>query len=236
MNRMHGIIFAYGKCEKLQTLVEQRVADSIPYAARYRIIDFMLSNLVNAGVTDVGRHPAGQVPEHAGPPGVRQGLGSEPQARRTAPAAVGPQEATPAAPFRGKMEALASVESYVQRIRQEYVVLANGALICNMPHGRRAGRARPLRRGHHLRGARHGPVGEQGHHLSGGRRRRHHGRDQPQRRRPAATAGSGRCTSSSKKLLLELIAECDGHNEYSFHRSGAAGYRKGRLEAARLCV
>ena len=30
MNRMHGIIFAYGKCAKLQTLVEQRVADSIP--------------------------------------------------------------------------------------------------------------------------------------------------------------------------------------------------------------
>ena len=30
MNRMHGIIFAYGKCPKLQTLVEQRVADSVP--------------------------------------------------------------------------------------------------------------------------------------------------------------------------------------------------------------
>ena len=54
MNRMHGIIFAYGRCAKLQTLVEHRVADSIPYAARYRIIDFMLSNMVNAGVTDVG--------------------------------------------------------------------------------------------------------------------------------------------------------------------------------------
>ena len=40
MTRMHGIIFAYGKCPKLQTLVEQRVADSIPYAARYRIVDF----------------------------------------------------------------------------------------------------------------------------------------------------------------------------------------------------
>ena len=30
MTRMHGIIFAYGKCPTLQTLVEQRVADSIP--------------------------------------------------------------------------------------------------------------------------------------------------------------------------------------------------------------
>lgn len=41
----------------------------------------------------------------------------------------------PSREFRGKMEALAAIESYVQRIRQEYVVLANGALICNMPLG-----------------------------------------------------------------------------------------------------
>ena len=50
MTRMHGIIFAYGKCPKLQTLVEQRVADSIPYAARYRIVDFTISNMVRISI------------------------------------------------------------------------------------------------------------------------------------------------------------------------------------------
>ena len=33
----------------------------------------------------------------------------------------------------------------------------------------------------------------------------------------------------SKKLLLELIAECDGHNEYSFHRAVLQGM-KNRLK------
>ena len=33
----------------------------------------------------------------------------------------------------------------------------------------------------------------------------------------------------SKKLLLELIAECDGHNEYSFHKAVLQGM-KGRLK------
>ena len=54
MNRLHGIIFAYEQRPKLRELTERRTAASIPFGGRYRAVDFTLSNLLNAGVTDVG--------------------------------------------------------------------------------------------------------------------------------------------------------------------------------------
>ncbi len=215
MNRMHGIIFAYGKCAKLQTLVEQRVADSIPYAARYRIIDFMISNMVNAGVTDVGiilQDKYQSMLDHLGS-GKDWDLSRKHGGLRLLPSAP---KNDPSREFRGKMEALASIESYVQRIRQDYVVLANGALICNMPMG-------DVLKEHIRSGADITCVCT------------------PKRVTDKATTymvdEAGTITDVlsrssvnggydalevyviSKKLLLELIAECDGHNECSFHRA-----------------
>ena len=54
MNGLHGIIFSYEKRNDLRELTEIRSAASIPFGGRYRAVDFALSNLVNAGVTDVG--------------------------------------------------------------------------------------------------------------------------------------------------------------------------------------
>ena len=54
MNQLHGIIFAYLSNPDLRELTQHRNTCSIPYGGRYRIIDFMLSNLVNAGIDDVG--------------------------------------------------------------------------------------------------------------------------------------------------------------------------------------
>lgn len=225
MNRMHGIIFAYGRCAKLQTLIEHRVVDSIPYAARYRIIDFMLSNMVNAGVTDVGvilQDKYQSMLDHLGS-GKDWDLSRKHGGLRLLPSV--PKD-DPGRAFRGKMEALAAVESYVQRIRQEYVVLANGALICNMPLDE-------VLREHIATGADITCVCA------------------PERVTDKATTymvdEDGTITDVlsrstvtggydalevyvvSKKLLLELIAECDGHNEYSFHKAVLQGM-KGRLK------
>lgn len=54
MNGMHGIIFSYEKKTGLRELIEQRIHGSIPFGGNYRVVDFMLSNMVNAGVRDVG--------------------------------------------------------------------------------------------------------------------------------------------------------------------------------------
>ena len=54
MKGLHGIIFSYEKENGLRELIENRVRGSVPFGGDYRIIDFILSSMVNAGITDVG--------------------------------------------------------------------------------------------------------------------------------------------------------------------------------------
>ena len=54
MNGLHGIIFAYEKAPGLRELTEARMPGSVPFGGRYRVVDFMLSNMAGAGITDVG--------------------------------------------------------------------------------------------------------------------------------------------------------------------------------------
>ena len=49
-----GIIFSNAYDEVLPELTALRTMGSIPFAARYRLIDFPLSNMVNAGIPQVG--------------------------------------------------------------------------------------------------------------------------------------------------------------------------------------
>ncbi len=49
-----GVIFANLHEENVPELVRRRTMASIPFGGRYRIIDFMLSNMVNSGINTVG--------------------------------------------------------------------------------------------------------------------------------------------------------------------------------------
>lgn len=49
-----GIIFSNAYDEALPELTALRTMGSIPFAARYRLIDFPLSNMVNAEIPQVG--------------------------------------------------------------------------------------------------------------------------------------------------------------------------------------
>ena len=49
-----GLIFAYEGDDRMGELSAPRTTSSIPFGGRFRVIDFMLSNLSNAGISDVG--------------------------------------------------------------------------------------------------------------------------------------------------------------------------------------
>lgn len=53
-NDVFGIIFSNTNDEALSEMTNLRTMGSIPFAARYRLIDFPLSSMVNAGITKVG--------------------------------------------------------------------------------------------------------------------------------------------------------------------------------------
>ncbi len=52
--RVAAIILAGGAGTRLGVLSEQRAKPAVPFAGRYRIIDFTLSNCVNSGIYDIG--------------------------------------------------------------------------------------------------------------------------------------------------------------------------------------
>ncbi|MDD4715180.1 MAG: glucose-1-phosphate adenylyltransferase subunit GlgD [Oscillospiraceae bacterium] len=136
MNNLHGILFAYHCNPRLRELTEHRTTSSIPFGGRYRIIDFMLSSYVNAGITDVGviLHESYQsLLDHLGSgknwdlSRIRGGLKILP------PFAYAKKR--DGGKFRGEMEALAGVYTYLQQIHQDYVILGTGDLVANLPVG-----------------------------------------------------------------------------------------------------
>ncbi len=134
MNKLHGIIFAYRSNPNLRELTQPRNTCSVPYGGRYRVIDFMLSNMVNAGITDVGliAHANYQsLLDHVGS-GKDWDLSRKHGGLRILPPFSYADKRGDGS-YRGRMDALAGVYSYLQNIRQDTVVLAGGDLAVNLP-------------------------------------------------------------------------------------------------------
>ena len=135
MKDLHGIIFAYRSDLVLRELTHHRNTCSIPFGGRYRIIDFTLSNLVNAGVDDVGlivQSSYQSLLDHVGS-GKDWDLSRKRGGLRILPPFSYADRHGVEGNYRGRMDALAGVGDYLENIRQDYVILADGALIANLP-------------------------------------------------------------------------------------------------------
>lgn len=53
MNDVMGIILAGGAGERLKPLTAVRAKPAVPFGGKYRIIDFVLNNLINSGIRDI---------------------------------------------------------------------------------------------------------------------------------------------------------------------------------------
>jgi glucose-1-phosphate adenylyltransferase len=53
MSKVLAVILAGGQGERLSLLSQKRAKPAVPFAGKYRIIDFTLSNCVNSGITNV---------------------------------------------------------------------------------------------------------------------------------------------------------------------------------------
>ena len=54
MKSVLGIIIAFDNDNDLRELTEHRTVAAVQWGGRYRIVDFMLSNMVNSGIYRVG--------------------------------------------------------------------------------------------------------------------------------------------------------------------------------------
>lgn len=135
MSNLHGIIFAYRSDPILRELTIHRNTCSVPFGGRYRVIDFALSNMVNAGINDVGlivQTSYQSLLDHVGS-GKDWDLSRKRGGLRILPPFSYADHHGVEGSYRGRMDALAGVADYLENIRQDYVVLAGGDLVVNLP-------------------------------------------------------------------------------------------------------
>ena len=132
MKNLHSIIFSYERPNALGELVAHRTAASVPFGGRYRVVDFMLSNMVNAGITDVGvvmHGPYQSLLDHLGT-GKEWDLSRKHGGLKLLPLAA---NAEAGYEFSGRLGALNAVKGYLKEIKQEYVFMADGDVVINLP-------------------------------------------------------------------------------------------------------
>lgn len=132
MNEFHGIIFAYSASPDLRDLVSPRTAASLPFCGRYRLIDFALSSMRNAGIFDVGvimQRDYQSLLDHIGS-GKAWDMSRKSGGLRMLPPFGLPEYHT--GKYFGTIEALNAVSTYIKSIPQKYVVLMLGNLCANI--------------------------------------------------------------------------------------------------------
>jgi glucose-1-phosphate adenylyltransferase len=122
-----GIIFANE--DSIGTLTEKRTMASLPFGARYRQVDFALSNLTCAGVRHIGiisRHSYQSLMHHIGS-GEEWGLElGEGGLEFLTPFAQSTKDV-----YRGKLDSLNTAMDFLTFGDDEYVVMVDAAVVSN---------------------------------------------------------------------------------------------------------
>jgi glucose-1-phosphate adenylyltransferase len=128
-----GIIYAGEQILGLRELVDNRAVGALPFAGRYRVIDFLLSNMVNSGVRNVavitGRNYNSLMDHLAS--GKSWDL-----SRKEDGLFIMPPFAVAGNPgmYRGAVEALKAASDYIRRAKQQYCILTGSSTLYNMPY------------------------------------------------------------------------------------------------------
>ena len=119
-----GIIFSSLNNNTLSRLTSERTVAAIPFACRYRLVDFSLSNMVNANISNifiVANYKYRSLLEHLG-----SGKDWDLARREGGITLVSPfltAAGSESKMFSTHMEALKSMKEYIDEIKEEYVVL-----------------------------------------------------------------------------------------------------------------
>lgn len=129
---MLGLIFANLHDETIPDFTKIRTMGSVPFGARYRLIDFPLSNMTNSGISAVG------VITKSNYQSLLDHLGSGDEwdlSRRTGGLRILPPYGNRGTGlYRGRLEALHNVETYIRRNNAEYVLMTDCNVVVNMDY------------------------------------------------------------------------------------------------------
>jgi glucose-1-phosphate adenylyltransferase len=129
-----GIIFSNIHDNDIPELTNQRTMASIPFGCRYRLIDFHLSNMVNADITKVGiitHYNYQSLIDH-----LSTGKDWDLARRKGGITILSPYLLSGGSGFgqlyNTRLEALMSIDHYINKCEEEYVVLSDCDIVCNV--------------------------------------------------------------------------------------------------------
>jgi glucose-1-phosphate adenylyltransferase len=132
-NNVLGILFSNSYDEALPEFTGLRTMGSVPFGSRYRLIDFALSSMVNFGITKVGvvtKANYRSLMDHLGM-GKAWDLSRKNEGLMLLPPFVG----AGAGGNQTRMEGLRSALEFLGNSKEEYVIMGDCNLVCNLDYG-----------------------------------------------------------------------------------------------------
>lgn len=129
-NDLMGIIFAENSEASMGELVSVRSLAAVPFGGRYRIIDFILSNMVNSAIINVGittSYNFQSLSDHLG-----TGKPWDIDRKGNGLFMLPPKEIIEPGEIRGGVDTLSGIMHYLSKSRQSYVLLSDCNTVCNI--------------------------------------------------------------------------------------------------------
>ena len=130
-NNAVAVLFASDEDSHLNDLTIHRTTASLPFGGRYRLIDFVLSNLVHANITKIGiitRNNYNSLMDH-----IRQGRDWDLNRKNSGISVYPPFVFNTAHDvYKGKIEALYMLRGFLMSSNEEYVVISNTNIAFNI--------------------------------------------------------------------------------------------------------
>jgi len=131
---MLGVILAENPQARMGELTQHRSLAAVPVGGKYRMIDFILSNMVNSGIQSVGvttRYNYQSLMDHVGT-GKPWDLNRKQNGLFILPPYVASNDHSYVERIQGGVDVLYGALRYLRRSQQEYALIADCNSICNM--------------------------------------------------------------------------------------------------------
>lgn len=133
-NNVLGIIHSQAYDSNLRSLTLFRTMASVPFGCRYRFIDFPLSNMVNAGMTQVGiitKNNYQSLMDHVGS-GKPWDLARKREGMFILPPYNSLSASTSGGNHESRISSLYSISDFLSKSRHEYVIMTDANAVYNM--------------------------------------------------------------------------------------------------------
>lgn len=131
-----GLVFSNIHDRNIPELTQKRTMASVPFGGRYRLVDFTLSNMVNADIYKVGiitHYNYQSLVDHL-EAGKDWDLARRSGGLKILPPYITAYDNTTVStqPYSSRLEALMGVYNFISKCTEEYVVLSDCDIVCNI--------------------------------------------------------------------------------------------------------